>query len=94
MSLTNIINCQTNQYFSWIVGNPSDFKVPDESRLSGGVLLAGGGTDVDSGMRWFLNKALGGDVIVFRNARNSTNVNDYPTGEIIADFKFKAAYKW
>jgi hypothetical protein len=75
LSLINRIACQTNQYYSWIVGNPADFKLPDESRLTGGILLAGGSTDQDSAMKWFLNKALGGDVIVFRNARNSTNIN-------------------
>jgi len=75
LGLINRIACQTSQYYSWIVGNPGDFKLPDESRLTGGILLAGGSTDQDSAMRWFLKKALGGDVIVFRNARNSTNIN-------------------
>ena len=69
------LSCQNSQYYSWIVGNPSDFKLPDESVLTGGFLLAGGSTDQDEAMRWFLKKAMGGDVIVFRNARNSTNIS-------------------
>ena len=71
---------KADQYYSWIVGNPGDFKLPDESKLTGGVLLAGGSTDQDSAMQWFLNKALGGDVIVFRNARNAT-LSEYPTAD-------------
>lgn len=64
------------------MGNPDDYKVPDEaSRLTGGILLAGGSTDQDSAMKWFLGKAQGGDVIVFRNARNSTSTSDYPTAD-------------
>jgi cyanophycinase len=56
--------------------------VPDEaSRLTGGILLAGGSTDQDSAMKWFLGKAQGGDVIVFRNAKNSTSTSDYPTAD-------------
>lgn len=41
-------------------------------------MLAGGGTDVDPAMRWFLGKAAGGDVIVFRNAKSGSTDSDYP----------------
>ena len=70
----------TEIYFSWILGNPGDFKLPDESVLDGGILLAGGSTDQDNAMIWFLNKARGGDVIVFRNGRNAS-VSEYPTAD-------------
>ena len=43
--------------------------------------MAGGGTDVDGAMRWFLRKAAGGDVIVFRNAKNGGTAADYPTAD-------------
>ena len=32
-------------------------------------------------MKWFLRKARGGDVIVFRNARNATSTSAYPTAD-------------
>jgi cyanophycinase-like exopeptidase len=32
-------------------------------------------------MQWFLRKARGGDVIVFRNARNATSTSQYPTAD-------------
>lgn len=42
---------------------------------SGGTLLMGGGTDVDAAMRWMIQKAGGGDIVVLRatgtNAYNS-----------------------
>lgn len=68
-------------YTSWRVGSPNDFKLPDESVLNGGILLAGGSTDQDSAMRWFLRKALGGDVIVFRNAAINAPASNYPTAD-------------
>ena len=70
----------TEIYYSWILGNPGDYQLPDESVLDGGVLLAGGSTDQDNAMIWFLNKARGGDVIVFRNGRNAS-VSEYPTAD-------------
>lgn len=57
-------------HYYWLVGNPADFVVPVPSALTGGVVLAGGGGYPDSAMRWFLRKAAGGDVVVFRNAEN------------------------
>ena len=41
-----------------------------------GVLLMGGGGDVDAAMRWFLQKANGGDVVVLR-ASGSDGYNTY-----------------
>jgi cyanophycinase len=71
---------QLHAYDSWILGNKADFKLPDESVLDGGVLIAGGSTDQDAAMIWFLNKARGGDVLVFRNGRNAS-VLEYPTAD-------------
>lgn len=75
-------------YVSWIVGNPADFKLEDESVLDGGILLAGGSTDQDPAMRWFLQKARGGDVIVFRNAKNATSTSEYPTADGYNNYLF------
>jgi cyanophycinase len=73
------INSQKS-YISWLVGNDADFQLPNESILDGGILLAGGSTDQDPAMKWFLTKARGGDVIVFRNGRNAS-VQEYPTAD-------------
>jgi cyanophycinase len=67
-------------YTSWLVGNEADFQLDNESILDGGILLAGGSTDQDSAMNWFLSKAHGGDIIVFRNGRNAS-VTEYPTAD-------------
>lgn len=77
----NPLEAGEKSYVSWIVGNPADFKLADESVLDGGILLAGGSTDQDPAMRWFLQKARGGDVIVFRNAKNATSTSEYPTAD-------------
>ena len=41
-----------------------------------GVVLMGGGTDVDEAIRWMINKSAGGDFVVIR-ASGSTGYNDY-----------------
>jgi len=43
---------------------------------SGGVLLAGGGEDVDDAMKWLLLKSGGGDVLVIRSS-GADGYNDY-----------------
>ncbi|TAE07619.1 MAG: T9SS C-terminal target domain-containing protein [Bacteroidetes bacterium] len=64
-------------YTSWIVGNSADSPaVPQQ-----GLLLAGGGTDNDNAMRWFLQRAQGGDVVVIR-ASGSNGYNDYLMTEL------------
>ncbi|MEM1027347.1 MAG: cyanophycinase [Planctomycetota bacterium] len=47
----------------------------------GGLLLAGGGTDIDPAMRWFKDNAAGGDVVVIR-ASGSDGYNDYLFSEL------------
>ncbi|QMW03453.1 cyanophycinase [Spirosoma foliorum] len=59
-------------YTSWIVGDTSDVK----SQPLGGVLLAGGSTDVDAAMRWFLRRSGGGDVLILR-ASGKDGYNEY-----------------
>jgi len=41
-----------------------------------GVVLMGGGTDVDEAIKWMINKSGGGDFVVIR-ASGSTGYNDY-----------------
>lgn len=41
-----------------------------------GVVLMGGGTDVDEAIKWMINKSGGGDFVVIR-ATGSTGYNDY-----------------
>lgn len=54
-----------------IVGDPADVSKP----TTGGTLLMGGSTDEDNAMKWMINKAGGGDILVIRatgtNAYNS-----------------------
>jgi len=48
----------------YVAGNPDDV-VTDTSP---GLLLAGGSTDVDAGMKWMIEKSGGGDFVVIRAA--------------------------
>lgn len=68
-------------HYHWLVGSPSDFVVPNPASLLGGVVMSGGGGDVDSAMQWFLRRAAGGDVIVMRNADNGTTDLDDPEAD-------------
>lgn len=68
-------------HYHWLVGNPYDFVVPNPSSLMGGVVMAGGGGEVDSAMRWFLRRAAGGDIMVIRNADNGTTDLDDPEAD-------------
>jgi cyanophycinase len=47
-----------------------------QARPQTGLLLAGGGGDVDAAMQWLLRKASGGDVVVLR-ASGGDGYNDY-----------------
>ena len=67
--------------YHWLVGNPNDFVVSNPNRLTGGVVMSGGGEDVGSAMRWFLEKAAGGDVIVLRNAEEGATDLDDPNAD-------------
>lgn len=49
-------------YESYVLGNAGDVN----PTTSGGLLLAGGGTDVDAAFRWMIGKSGGGDFVVIR----------------------------
>ncbi|MBL8238557.1 MAG: cyanophycinase [Bryobacterales bacterium] len=61
------------EYFA--TGNPADVV----AKSTRGFLLAGGGKDVDEGVRWFLERANGGDVVVLR-ASGTNAYNPYFMG--------------
>jgi cyanophycinase-like exopeptidase len=49
---------------AFIVGNPAD--APQSPSLSPGLVLMGGGTDVDAAFQWMCQRAGGGDFVVIR----------------------------
>lgn len=59
-------------YISYFTGDTTDVHTP----TSGGTVLMGGATENDNAMRWFLQRANGGDVVVIR-ASGSDGYNDY-----------------
>ena len=68
--IPGILSAQS--YTSYLTGSQSDLvTVP-----AGGVCLMGGATEDDNAMRWFLQRANGGDILVLR-ASGSDGYNDY-----------------
>lgn len=61
-------------YKEFIVGNPADVKPSRE--LSSGLVLMGGGTDVDAAFQWMCKRAGGGDFVVIR-ASGADGYNQY-----------------
>jgi cyanophycinase-like exopeptidase len=59
-------------YTSYFLGNPTNIATTPK----GGVCLMGGASEHDNAMRWFLQQANGGDVLVLR-ATGSDGYNDY-----------------
>jgi cyanophycinase-like exopeptidase len=59
-------------YTSFFTGDTANVNVPTK----GGVVLMGGATESDDAMRWFLQQATGGDVVVIR-ASGSNGYNTY-----------------
>ncbi len=64
-------------YTSYFTGNPDDVSTDHQF----GVCLMGGAAESDEAMRWFLEKADGGDVLVLR-ASGSDGYNDYFYSEL------------
>jgi len=62
----------------WVVGDPADAMV---TTSASGVILMGGGTDVDDAFTWAAGLAGGGDVVVLR-ASGSDGYNDYLYSDI------------
>ena len=60
------------QYTSWITGDEGN----SMAQPSPGVVLMGGASEHDEAMKWFLEQANGGDVVVIR-ASGSDGYNDY-----------------
>ena len=55
-----------------IIGDPADVK----TKTQPGLLLAGGSTDVEAAMKWFLERSGGGDVVIIRGS-GSTGYNEF-----------------
>lgn len=53
-------------FSSFIVGNPADAQ--QSPNLSPGLVLMGGGTDVDAAFQWMCQRAGGGDFVVIRTS--------------------------
>lgn len=51
-------------FTSFVVGNPAD--APQSSQSTPGLVLMGGGTDVDAAFQWMCQRAGGGDFLVIR----------------------------
>jgi cyanophycinase len=60
-------------YTSWIVGDTTDAA---PAGFQPGLVLAGGGGDNDDAMKWMLERAAGGDVLVIR-ASGAEGYNNY-----------------
>lgn len=71
------LECFGQNYTSFFVGNP--FSIITNPK--GGVCLMGGETEHDEAMKWFLQQADGGDVLVLR-ASGSDGYNDYMLNQL------------
>jgi hypothetical protein len=60
------------RYTSYFTGDTADVN----TFTSGGIVLAGGASDVDPAMRWFLQQSGGGDIVVLR-ASGADGYNAY-----------------
>ncbi|MDQ3334382.1 MAG: cyanophycinase [Myxococcota bacterium] len=61
----------------WLVGDPAD-RVTDSQ---GGIILMGGGADVDAAFAWQRGRIGGGDIVVLRTS-GANGYNDYLFAEI------------
>ncbi len=61
-------------YTSYFTGSTTDMIVSPTP--PGGICMMGGASENDEAMKWFLNRAYGGDVLVIR-ASGSDGYNDY-----------------
>jgi len=62
----------SQNYTSYFTGNTTDIQVS----ANGGICLMGGSTEDDNAMKWFLERANGGDILVIRTS-GSDGYNDY-----------------
>lgn len=75
--VTNSSFLWSQNYTSYFTGNITDIV----STPTGGICIMGGATEPDNAMRWFLERANGGDVLVMR-ASGSDGYNDYLYSEL------------
>jgi cyanophycinase-like exopeptidase len=61
---TSLSAANKTGFSSFIVGNPGDAQA--SPNLSPGLVLMGGGTDVDAAFQWMCQRAGGGDFVVIR----------------------------
>src|SRR5690242_3421806 len=61
---TSIYAAPKTGFQAFIAGNPAD--APPAAGLSPGLVLMGGGTDVDAAFQWMCQRAGGGDFVVIR----------------------------
>lgn len=64
--------CFSQNYTNYFLGNSQDAV----TNPTGGICLMGGATENDEAMKWFLERADGGDILVIR-ASGSDGYNDY-----------------
>ncbi|MFM7758272.1 MAG: cyanophycinase, partial [Crocinitomicaceae bacterium] len=64
-------------YTSYLTGNNTDMAISPY----GGVCLMGGATEDDNAMKWFLQRANGGDILVLRTT-GSNGYNSYLYSEL------------
>lgn len=64
-------------YTSYFTGNTQDL----QASAQGGICVMGGATEHDEAMKWFLQRANGGDILVLR-ASGSDGYNDYLFSEL------------
>ena len=70
--ITNTTLKPATAVVTYLTGDAADVT----TNATGGLILMGGGTDVDAAIKWFLQKAAGGDVVVIR-ATGSNGYNNY-----------------
>lgn len=71
------IKVSSQSYDSYFTGNTFDIV----SNPQGGTCMMGGATEHDEAMKWFLNRADGGDILILR-ASGSDGYNDYMYSEL------------
>src|SRR5262249_31775719 len=68
-----------SDYEYFVVGNPSDVVKP----TTGGLLLMGGGKDLDAAFQWLIKKSGGGDIVVIRaSGTDAYNPYLYELGKV------------
>lgn len=72
LSLMIAVGMSGQSYTSYFTGDTTDVNPTPQF----GILLAGGATDNDNAMTWFLERANGGDVLIIR-ASGANGYNDY-----------------